>query len=182
LAALISLTLLFVTMDATTPINCQVGAVPFLLLAWALTITDFSSGCFFQLCAYLPMHSRLQDENAFHFINFFLAISKCGLDCHFAIDNSSYVCLYLKFNVNTFSGNQLFINSASIVIWNRNRVIVALTTIVLGISVGVHLYSKPLPLTLVEPHLNVIWSQIWHWWIAIIDLTNEDSSSDDEEL
>ncbi len=91
-------------MDATTPINCQVGAIPLLLLTRALTIPNFSYGCFFQLCAYLPMRSRLRDENAYHLVDLFLDTFMRGLDFRFATDSSSHVRLHLQFNVNTFLG------------------------------------------------------------------------------
>ena len=36
-------------------------------------------------------------------------------------------------------------NVASIAIWNRNKVVVALAMIIWGISIGFHLHSKSLP-------------------------------------
>ncbi len=44
---------------------------------------------------YLPMFSRLQEENAYHFVVFFLDIFLPGLDCRLAIDSSSHVRLHL---------------------------------------------------------------------------------------
>ena len=58
----------------------------------------------------------------------------------------------------TILGNQVLINAASIAIWNKNKVVVTLTIIVWGTSVGFHLRSKSLPLAPVEDlesHINV---------------------------
>jgi hypothetical protein len=50
------------------------------------------------------------------------------------------------------------INAARIVIWNRNKVVVALASTVWGTSIVFHLLSKSLPLTFsAEDHTNVIW-------------------------
>jgi hypothetical protein len=55
--------------------------------------------------------------------------------------------------------NQVLIDAASIAIWNRNKVVVALTTIVCVICIGFHLQSKSLLLTpsteYLESHTNV---------------------------
>jgi hypothetical protein len=44
----------------------------------------------------------------------------------------------------------VLINGISIAIWNRNKVVVTLTIIAWGTSVGFHLHSKFLPLVPVE--------------------------------
>ena len=43
----------------------------------------------------------------------------------------------------TMSRNQVLIDTASIAIWNRNKVVVTLSIIVWGISTGFHIRSKP---------------------------------------
>ena len=53
----------------------------------------------------------------------------------------------------------MLITIASVAIWDRNMVVMTLTVIVWGTSIGFHLYSKLLPLVPVEDmesHINVI--------------------------
>jgi hypothetical protein len=67
----------------------------------------------------------------------------------------------------------VLINAARIAIWNRNKVVVTLTIIVWGTSIGFHLYSKFLPLAPVEDlefRINVVVDR-YHdgeWPISII--------------
>jgi hypothetical protein len=64
-------------------------------------------------------------------------------------------------------------NAASVAIWNRNKVVVTLTIIVWGTSIGFHLHSKFLPLAPVkdlESRINVIVDRYraGKWPISII--------------
>ena len=59
----------------------------------------------------------------------------------------------------TFLGNQVLIDTASIAIWNRNKVVVTLTTITWGTSIGFHFHSKflpPAPVEDLESRINVV--------------------------
>jgi hypothetical protein len=103
----------------------------------------------------------------------FLAVFKSGIDCRFAIDCSSHVRVRPRFHVKTVLGNQVLINAASIAIWNRNKVVVTLTIIVLGTSIGFHLRSKFFPLAPVEDlesRINVVGDRYraGEWPISII--------------
>ena len=82
-----------------------------------------------------------------------------GIDRCFAIDCSSHVRVRPRFHVRTILGIQVLINAASIAIWNKNKVVVPLTLIVWGTTVGFHLHSKSLPVTPVEDlesRINVV--------------------------
>jgi len=82
-----------------------------------------------------------------------------GVDCRYAIDCSSHVRVRPRFHIKTILGNRVLINTASFAIWNKNKVVVILTTIVWGASIGFHLHSKFLPLAPVEDlesHINVV--------------------------
>jgi hypothetical protein len=52
--------------------------------------------------------------------------------------------------------NQVLIDTTSIAIWNKNRVVVTLAVIVWGISVVSHIQSKALPLTALKKTLNLM--------------------------
>jgi hypothetical protein len=103
----------------------------------------------------------------------FLAVFMPSVDCRFAIDCSSQVRVRLRFHVKTFLGNLVLINAASIAIWNRDKVVVTLTIIVWGTSIGFHLHGQFLPLAPVEDlesHINVIGDRYraGEWPISII--------------
>ena len=111
-----------------------------------------SSGSFFQLWVHLPIRFRRQEGVAHRL---FVALSLLGVfmpggDYGFAIDCPSHVRVRPRFHVKTILGNQILTNTASIAICNRNKVVVTLTFIVWGASIGFHLHSKFLPLAPVE--------------------------------
>jgi len=82
-----------------------------------------------------------------------------GVDSRYAIDCSSHVCVRPRFHLKTILGNQVLTNAASIAIWDRNKVVVRLTIIVWGTSIGFHLYSEFLllaPVEDLESHMNLV--------------------------
>ena len=68
----------------------------------------------------------------------------------------------------------MLINAASIAIWNKNKVVVPLTLIVWGTTVGFHIRSKSLPVAPVdldlESHIPVVCNSYrdGEWPISII--------------
>jgi hypothetical protein len=84
------------------------------------------------------------------FCRLHLAVSMPGVDYRHGIDRSSQVRVRLRLHVKTILGNQMLTTSASIAIWNKNKVVVAITIIVWMTSIGFHIRSKFLPLTPVK--------------------------------
>jgi hypothetical protein len=101
------------------------------------------------------------------------------IDCqHWILFTSIFICLsataaslliVLRTYVFVYNSTQWqfsvirLIDVASIAIWNRNKVVVALTFIVWGISIGFHLQSKSLFLTPSVEDLET-WNPIQTWF------------------
>ena len=73
-----------------------------------------------------------------------------GVDCCYVVDCSSHVRTLPRSHLNAILGNYVLITITSVAIWDRNKVVVTLTVIVWGASIGFHLYGKFPPLTPVE--------------------------------
>ena len=105
------------------------------------------------------MRFRLREGVLIGFCCPLLAFFMPGGDYGFAIDCSSHVRVRPLFHIKTIFENQMLTNPARIAICNRNKVVVTLTIIVWGTSIGFHLHSKFLPLAPVEgleSRMNVI--------------------------
>ena len=143
-------------MDVTNPINCQVGAVSHVcsLGLWPSTISKL--GVLFSIVG-TPSNAFPSSRRACSstFCCLFLDVFMPGVNCRYAIDYPSHVCVLSWFHVKT----QVLISVASIAIWKRNKVVVTLTVVVWGTGIGFHFYSKFLPLSPVEDlesHINMV--------------------------
>jgi hypothetical protein len=93
------------------------------------------------------MCSRLLKEKAYQLVIILLGYYPPVCDRCFAIDCFSHVRLHRQPPVLANFWNQVLIDTASIAIWNRNKVVVTLAITVWGTSGAFHIQSKPIPLT-----------------------------------
>lgn len=73
-------------------------------------------------------------------------VFKPGYSRRHAIAHPSHVCLPLEYHVTANFGYLIQVDAASIAIWNRNKVVVALMILIGVINIGCGFQGKPLPL------------------------------------
>ena len=135
-----------------------------LSFTWALTACNIKLLVSFSSVSTLAYAFPSPEEKAYDLAAFLSDYLRPVCDRRFPIDYSSHVRLHLQLHVMTIFRNQVLINTASIAIWNKNKVVVTLAIIVWGISFVSHVQSKALPLTALakdlesEFHTTVGWS------------------------
>lgn len=139
-AALLCIIVGVVLMNTTSPINCQVGTMvkylPF--HSRALTGHDFKAGMSTNIVGTISYAPQLRRGEAKSLtIVFFLLLGFILSDSVriFAIDCSSGVRPSTIYGT-TISPIQVFIETASIAIWNANRTIVAIAIGIWGINIA----------------------------------------------
>ncbi|KAH9985091.1 hypothetical protein BJV77DRAFT_1071623 [Russula vinacea] len=116
------------------------GDLPYRWTIWIYSVARVSALVGLILCLSsmdVATQINCQPWILFAFVDVFLPVC----DRRFAIDCSSHVCLHLQSHFAAIFSNQALIDAASIAIWNRNKVVVALTIMVWGMSIGFHLQN-----------------------------------------